>query len=256
MFVKLPSLDVYSDRGSKGLGTQKYEGHMHFETGQSYKAVIAGETFDLPIVRLDQWRAIALLMVIDMGVRFGDMVGEAIVERCAALKPDIVVGSATLGIPPAIEVSRRLGLDRYVILQKSPKFHLADAMVEEVRSITSDSTQRLLLDRRSIALLQGKRVLIVDDVVATGSSMAAALRLVRRAGGEVVGAGVILSEAHRWREALGPDAALVMPLGHIPQFDIVDGVAVIDPTSEMTADQQSGIFLNGAARGKQSSSAA
>lgn len=211
-------------------------------TPEFYQAEIAGEAISLPIIQLDDRRAIALLMVIDMGVRFGDIVGEAIARHFKPLKPDIVVGSATLGIPIAIEVSRRLGKDQYVILQKSPKFHLADAMVEEVRSITTATPQRLLLDRRSITLLQGKRVLVVDDVVATGSSMAAAIRLVRRAGAEVLGAGVILTEGHSWRDALGKDAGLIESLGHIPQFDVVDGVARPDPASE------SGAWRAGASR--------
>jgi adenine/guanine phosphoribosyltransferase-like PRPP-binding protein len=202
---------------------------------ETYAVKIAGETFRLPIMQLNERRAISLLMVIDMGVRFGDMVGKAIARHFAAFKPDIVVGSATLGIPIAIEVSRRLGKDRYVILQKSPKFHLADAMVEEVRSVTTSVPQRLLLDRRCITLLQGKRVLIVDDVIATGSSMAAAIRLVRRSGAEVMGAGVILTEGHSWRAALGPDAEFVTSLGHIPQFDIIDGAAEPDPSTEANA---------------------
>lgn len=213
-------------------------------TPETYRTEIAGETVSLPIIPLNERRAIALLMVIDMGVRFGDIVGDAMTALFAELKPDIVVGSATLGIPAAIEVSRRLGLDHYVILQKSPKFHLADAMVEEVRSITSAVPQRLLLDRRAITLLQGKRVLIVDDVIATGSSMAAAIRLVRRAGAHVLGAGAILTEGHAWRQALGKDAELVTSLGHIPQFDIVDGVAIPDASTERDAALDPGIFGN------------
>jgi adenine/guanine phosphoribosyltransferase-like PRPP-binding protein len=208
---------------------------MLIATPETHRTKIAGHTFELPIIQLNDRRAIALLMVIDMGVRFGDIVGDAIARHFAPLEPDIVVGSATLGIPIAIEVARCLGKDRYVILQKSPKFHLAEAMTEEVRSITTAVPQRLLLDRRSISLLQGKRVLIVDDVVATGSSMAAAIRLVRRAGGEVMGAGVILTEGHAWRSALGRDAELITSLGHIPQFDILDGAAVPDPSTEADA---------------------
>ncbi len=74
--------------------------------------------------------AISLLMVIDMGVRFGERIGQALARKMAALKPEIVVGTATLGIPVAIEVTRALGLDHYVILQKSPKIDLADALTK------------------------------------------------------------------------------------------------------------------------------
>ncbi len=54
-----------------------------------------------------------------------------------------------MGIPIAIEVSRALGLDDYLILQKTPKIHLSDAVSEPVRSITTDATQLLLFDRGS-----------------------------------------------------------------------------------------------------------
>jgi adenine/guanine phosphoribosyltransferase-like PRPP-binding protein len=193
---------------------------------------VAGETFKLPIVQLDENTAIAHLLVIDMGIRFGELVGKAMSQRFARLQPEIVVGSATLGIPVAIEVSRYLGLDRYVILQKSPKFSLANALSEEVKSITTPMPQRLLLDRKSISVIQGRRVLVVDDVVTTGSSIAAAIRLVRHAGGNVIGAGVILTEGHAWRAALGEDANLIEGLDHIPQFSVLDGVVTPIPETQ------------------------
>ena len=197
-------------------------------TPKSYSVDIAGEPVDLPLVAINDTLAISLLMVIDMGVRFGERIGKALAQRLAGKSPDIVVGTATLGIPVAIEVSRNLGLDQYVIMQKSPKIHLGNALIQEVNSVTSSVPQRLMLDRRSIPLLAGRRVVVVDDVVATGSSLAATLKLARQAGAEIVGVGVILTEAHDWREVLGSDADLVIGLGHIPQFKIEKGHATAD----------------------------
>lgn len=128
-----------------------------------------------------------------------------------------------MGIPVAIEVSRALGLDDYVILQKTPKIHLADALAEPVRSVTTAGDQRLLLDRARVGALTGRRVALVDDVVATGSSLAAGLRLLRTAGADVVAIGLLLTEGAAWREVLGPDAALVHNLGRIPGFVRVPG---------------------------------
>jgi adenine/guanine phosphoribosyltransferase-like PRPP-binding protein len=190
---------------------------------------IAGVETRLPIVPLDEAVAIALLMVIDMGVGFGERVGIALAEAAGPLAPDIVAGAATLGIPVAIEVSRALGLDDYVVLQKSPKIHLADALRETVTSVTSHGVQTLMLDRRVVPLLAGRRVFVVDDVISTGSSMAAMLRLVRRAGAEVVGVGVILTEGHDWEGVLGEDSLLVRALGHIPVFRIAAGKAEAIP---------------------------
>jgi adenine/guanine phosphoribosyltransferase-like PRPP-binding protein len=186
---------------------------------------IAGVATRLPVVPLNESVAIALLMVIDQGVAFGARVGAALAEAARPLSPEIVVGAATLGIPVAIEVSRSLGLDNYVVLQKSPKIHLANALRESVHSVTSHGVQVLMLDQRAVPLLTGRRVFLVDDVVSTGSSLAAMLRLVRRAGAEVVGVGVILTEGHDWKAVLGADAGLVRGLGHIPVFRIADGRA-------------------------------
>lgn len=187
-------------------------------TGRAWAVDVAGWTVDLPILALRPHLAISLMTVIDMGVRFGAHVGARLAERLAPLRPDILVGTATLGIPVAIEATRALGLDHYVILQKSPKLHLADALIEPISSITSRGEQSLLLDRRSVPRLKGRRVVVVDDVVASGSSLKGSLTLTRRAGAELVGIGVILTEGHGWRAALGPDAGLVQALAHIPQF--------------------------------------
>ena len=111
-----------------------------------------------------------------------------------------------------------LGLDDYLILQKTAKIHLADALAEPLSSITTGGEQRLLLDRARIPAVAGKRVALVDDVIATGGSIVAALRLLRAAGADVVGIGSLLVEGTGWRSALGDDAALVRPLGVIPMF--------------------------------------
>jgi adenine/guanine phosphoribosyltransferase-like PRPP-binding protein len=185
---------------------------------QHWRVDVAGYAVDLPIVAIKPDFAISLMMVIDMGVKFGAHIGRALADKLAPLKPDVIVGAATLGIPIAIEVTRALGLDHYVILQKSPKIHLADALEQRISSITSKGEQRLLLDREAVPLLSGKRVVVVDDVVASGSSLKGSLELVRRAGADVVGIGVVLTEARDWHGALGTDRALLHSLAHIPQF--------------------------------------
>ncbi|TPW28804.1 adenine phosphoribosyltransferase [Martelella alba] len=191
---------------------------MPYVTDQRFTVDVAGMEVELPIVAIKPDFAISLMMVIDLGVKFGEHAGRKLAEKLAPMKPDIVVGAATLGIPVAIEVTRALGLDDYVILQKSPKIHLGDALVQSISSITSKGEQRLMLDRRSLPLLKGRRVVVVDDVVASGSSIKGSVDLVRKAGGEVVGIGVILTEARDWLETLGEDAKLVAGLAHIPQF--------------------------------------
>lgn len=188
-------------------------------TGSAWHVDVAGFGLDLPIVAIKPDFAISLMMVIDLGVRFGAHIGERLAEKLAPLKPEVVVGTATLGIPVAIEVSRALGLDNYVVLQKSPKLHLANALTQSIQSITSKGEQRLMLDPRAVPLLKSRRTVVVDDVVASGGSLRGSIALARQAGAEIVGVGVVLTEAHDWEATLGSDAALVQSLAHIPQFE-------------------------------------
>jgi adenine/guanine phosphoribosyltransferase-like PRPP-binding protein len=184
----------------------------------TYRAAIGSQQADLPVVALDGERAIALMMTIDLGVRFTAVAAAELAGVLAPARPQLIVSVATLGIPVAFEVSRCLGLDDYLILQKSPKVHLRDCLRESAGSITSTATQQLLLDRRRIDCVRGRRVAFVDDVISTGASAAAALRLLRRAGAEVVAIGALLTESDAWRPALGEDAGLVQALGQIPLF--------------------------------------
>jgi len=187
-------------------------------SGQFHPASIGSQRLDLPIVPVADEVAIALLMTIDRGVAFTATAGMDLAAALAPSEPEVVATAATLGIPVAIEVSRALGLDDYLVLQKTRKIHLGDALAEPLSSITTTGAQALLLDRARIPAVAGKRVVLVDDVIATGGSIAACLRLLRAAGAEVVGIGCLLVEAGGWADALGDDAALVHALGEIPTF--------------------------------------
>ena len=185
---------------------------------RTYSVEIGTQRVELPIVSLSEQLALALLITVDMGVEFMSRAGEELAEVLRPYDVDIVATVATMGIPVAVEVTRHLGLDQYVILHKTPKIHLADAVSEPVRSITTDADQRLLFDRARIRDVDGKRVAIVDDVISTGASTGAALRLLRSIGANVVVIGTLVTEASLWRTSLGEDATKVRALGSIPVF--------------------------------------
>ena len=185
---------------------------------RSYETTVGSQVLHLPVVPLNDGLAIALLITVDHGVAFSARAGEDLAKLLAPLDVDVVVSVATMGIPLAIEASRALGLDDYLILQKTPKIHLADAISEPVTSITTDKRQRLLFDRARVGAVAGKRVALIDDVVSTGASVRAALHLVRHVGGDPVAIGTLLTEAAAWRSTLGEDAALVQALGAVPLF--------------------------------------
>ena len=185
---------------------------------RTYTTTVGSQEVELPLVALSDELTIALLICVDMGVSFAQTAGRELAALMRPAQPEIVVSVATMGIPLAIEASRALDLDDYVILHKTPKIHLGDVWAEPVHSITTDAPQRLRLDPARVAAVRGRRVAIVDDVISTGASLAAALRLVRRIDAEPVVIGTLMTEGGGWRRALGEDAALVRTLGTMPLF--------------------------------------
>ena len=179
-----------------------------------YIETIVAEAGDVDITRH------SLLVSIGRGIQEKDNVAlaEELAEVLAPYDLDVVATVATMGIPLAVEVTRCLGLDQYVVLHKTPKIHLADAISESVRSITTNVEQRLLFDRARLGDVTDKRVAIVDDVISTGASTGATLRLLRGVGAHVVAIGTLVTEASLWRAALGDDATMVRALGSIPVF--------------------------------------
>lgn len=183
-----------------------------------YVVEVGSQRVELPIVSLNPSLALALLITVDQSVSFIETAGRELAALVRDADVDVVATVATMGIPVALEVTKALGLPTYVVLHKTPKIHLADAVVEPVRSITTETPQRLLFDRARIDTVRGKRVAIVDDVISTGASTGAALRLLRSLNANVVAIGALVTEADRWRAALGADATLVRALGSIPVF--------------------------------------
>ncbi len=181
-----------------------------------YRTRLGAQDVDLPLVPISDDLAIALLITVDHGVRFAEKAGTELAGLLAPFEAEVVVSVATMGIPLAIEVTRALGLDDYLILQKTPKIHLQDALSEPVTSITTGAPQRLLFDRARVSVVAGRRVAVVDDVIATGASVRAAMNILRRGNATPGVIGARLTEASTWREALGEDAALVHALGGIP----------------------------------------
>ncbi len=191
---------------------------MSTAADRTYTTTVGSQTVELPLVPLSDQLTIALLICVDMGLAFAETAGRELAELMAPARPEIVVSVATMGIPLAIEASRALGFDDYVILHKTPKIHLGETWSEAVYSITTDKPQRLRMDPARVDAVRGRRVAVVDDVISTGASLSSALRLVRRMDAEPVVIGTLMTESGGWKEALGEDAALVRALGAMPLF--------------------------------------
>ncbi|MBE6792915.1 MAG: adenine phosphoribosyltransferase [Ruminococcaceae bacterium] len=155
-----------------------------------HEMTICGLTRRLPICRLNEHLSIAGFVI------FGD--AELTVAAADALLKkapdfDVIITAEAKGIPLAHEMSRQSG-KKYLVARKYPKLYMESPVSVEVRSITTDKVQTLYLDGPEMALMQGKRVLLIDDVISTGESLAALEALVKNVECDIVGYGCILAE--------------------------------------------------------------
>ena len=158
---------------------------------QYYHMTIAGCERDLPICPLNEKLCIAGFVI------FGDCelteaCAKALLERAPEF--DYIITAESKGIPLAHEMARLIGAKKWLLARKGAKLYMRDLFSVEVRSITTDHVQKLYLDGSDAELMRGKKILIVDDVISTGESLAALEKLVLAAGGEICGPMAILAE--------------------------------------------------------------
>ncbi len=158
--------------------------------GNTYKINIAGCERELPLCEVSENLDIAAF------VMFGDVeVTEASARELLKIVPehDVIVTAEAKGIPLGYEMARQ-EKGEYVVARKGLKVYMPEYINVEVRSITTLSIQRLYIGSSDIKKIRDKRVLIVDDVISTGESLAALKKLVEKAGGNVVGMAAVLAE--------------------------------------------------------------
>ena len=106
---------------------------------------------------------------------------------------DVIFTPEAKSIPLAYEMARQSGKP-YVVARKGVKVYMSDPIEVEVHSITTQKKQSLYVGQEDAALLRGKRVLVVDDVISTGKSLAAMKELTKRAGADLAGCCTVLAE--------------------------------------------------------------
>ena len=156
-----------------------------------YEMNIAGCDRKLPLCPLNENLMIGAFVIM------GD---PELTEACAAallkLAPeyDYLISAEAKGIPLAHEMARQHGDKKYMVARKGVKLYMTGVFEAKVRSITTEKEQTLYLDTADAALMKGKRILVVDDVISTGESLYALQELVKQAGGEIVASVAILAE--------------------------------------------------------------
>lgn len=157
---------------------------------KTYTMEIAGVKRELPLCPVSDKLDIAAFIL------FGDVevtvkAAEELLKKCPEF--DYILTPEAKSIPLAYEMSRQSG-KKYFVARKKPKVYMTDPVCVSVRSITTDAEQTLLLGREDGDQLRGKKVLIVDDVISTGESLAAVVALADKFEANIVAKAAVLAE--------------------------------------------------------------
>lgn len=175
-----------------------------------YPIEIAGVKRDLPLFQIAPGLRIAILNILG-DTELVQACGKALAEKLSMVDYEIIVTAEAKSIPIAHALSVETKKP-YVVLRKSYKPYMGNAIQAETLSITTGQPQTLILDEKDKTLVQGKNVIILDDVISTGSTLQGMRMILDKAGAAVVREVAILTEGEKskWLH--------IISLGHLPVF--------------------------------------
>ena len=178
---------------------------------ESYEVKVAGLKRKLPLFEVKPGLRIAVLNILG-DTELVQACAQALAEKLRRLDFETLVTAEAKSIPLLHALSVATA-QPYVVLRKVYKPYMGETLQAETVSITTGQPQTLYLDEKDRALVRGKRVLLVDDVISTGSTLKGMRAVMEQAGAVVAGEAAIFTEGEpgEWDG--------VLALGHLPLFE-------------------------------------
>lgn len=177
---------------------------------KTYLVNVAGIERELPLFDVKPGLRIAVLNILG-DTELVEASARALIEKLDGFQYEIIVTAESKSIPLAHAMAAIKGI-RYVVLRKSYKPYMGDALQVQTNSITTGTPQLLILDEKDQELIANKKVLIVDDVISTGSTLEGMRKLMAMAQAQIVAEVAIFTEGDP------EDWANIVSLGHLPLF--------------------------------------
>jgi|SRR5687768_9882141 adenine phosphoribosyltransferase len=177
---------------------------------ETYTVEIAGLKRDLRLFEVKPGLKIAILNILG-DTELVQACARELAQKLKDTEYDLLVTAEAKSIPLAYALSVETKKP-YVVLRKSYKPYMGEALKAETLSITTGQPQTLILDEKDVASIKGKNVVIVDDVISTGSTLQGMRMVLDKARATVVAQAAILTEGDRaqWMH--------IISLGHLPLF--------------------------------------
>jgi len=179
-------------------------------TRQTYDIEIAGLKRKLTLFEIKPGLRIAILNILG-DTELVQACARELSKRLKDVTFDVLVTAEAKSIPLAHTLSVETKKP-YVILRKTYKPYMGAALIAETLSITTGQPQTLILDEKDHELVKGKLVVLLDDVVSTGSTSQGMRLIMEKAGATVAAEAAIMTEGERakWEH--------IISLGHLPLF--------------------------------------
>ncbi len=171
---------------------------------------IAGVKRRLPLFQVAPGLRIAILNILG-DTELVQAAARQLGRKLSKLRYDVLVTAEAKSIPLVYALSV-VTKKPYVVLRKTYKSYMGNVVQAETLSITTGAPQTLYLDEKDRKLISGRRVLLVDDVISTGSTLQGMRLVMDRAGARTAGVAAIFTEGERsqWQD--------ILALGHLPLF--------------------------------------
>jgi adenine phosphoribosyltransferase len=176
----------------------------------TYPVEIAGLKRDLRLFEIKPGLRIAILNILG-DTELVQACAKELAARLQEVEYDVLVTAEAKSIPLAHALSVETKKS-YVVLRKAYKPYMGEALKAETLSITTGQPQLLILDEKDVEMMKGKKVVILDDVISTGSTLQGMRMILDKAGSSVVAEAAIFTEGDRaqWMH--------IIALGHLPLF--------------------------------------
>jgi adenine phosphoribosyltransferase len=177
---------------------------------ETYSIEIAGIKRELRLFEIKPGLRIAILNILG-DTELVQACARGLAEKIKSVDFDLILTAEAKSIPIAHALSVETKKS-YIVLRKTYKPYMGDAIKAETLSITTGQPQVLILDEKDIEMIKGKNVLVVDDVISTGSTLQGMRMVLDKAGAKIAGEAAILTEGDRaqWMH--------IHSLGHLPLF--------------------------------------
>lgn len=175
---------------------------------ETYRIELGGVVRDLRLFEVKPGLRIAILNILG-DTPLVQAASRELAQRLQSLEYSTLVTAASKSIPLVHQLSVDTGKP-YVVLRKEYKTYMGDAIKAETESITTGKLQTLYLDEKDFDLVKGQPVILVDDVISTGSTLKAMRELIEKAEGSIA------AEAAIFTEGDPDDWQHIVALGHLP----------------------------------------